>query len=152
MRKYVKKKISECAKCNRNKISRHAFYGQFKLLKTPSGVWKLIAFNFMIKLLLFKELFIKIEYDSILVITCRFTKYKYFISYLKISTAEDLIYIFLKNIHSNYGLSEEIISDKNKFFISNFWKLLITQCYNAPLSIAYPDMGITNKYGEFYIV
>ena len=81
----------------------------------------------MIKLLLFKELFIKIEYDSILVITCRFTKYEYFIPYLEVLTAEDLVYIFLKFIHSNHRLSEEIISDKNKFFISRFWKSLINQ-------------------------
>ena len=54
-------------------------------------------------------------------------KYKYFISYLKVSTAEDLVYIFLRFIHSNYGLPEKIISDKDKFFISRFWKLLINQ-------------------------
>ena len=81
----------------------------------------------MIKLLLFKESFIEIEYDSILMITCRFTKYKYFISYLKISTAEDLAYIFLKFIHSNYRLLKKIISNKNKLFILRFWKLLINQ-------------------------
>ena len=94
MRKYVKKRISEYIEYNRNKVSKYAFYGQFKLLKTFSGAWKLIAFNFVIKLLLFKELLIGIEYDNILIIICKFTKYKYFIPYLKVSTAEDLIYIF----------------------------------------------------------
>jgi len=62
----------------------------------------------------------EIEYDSILMIIYKFTKYEYFISYLKISTAENLIYVFLKNIYNNYKLSEEIISDKDKFFISKF--------------------------------
>ena len=127
MRKYVEKKISECAECNRNKILKHAFYGQFKLLKTPSGAWKSIALDFVIKLLLFKKLFIRIEYDSILMITCRLTKYGYFISYLKISIIENLIYVFLKFIYNNHRLSEKIISDKNKLFILRFWKLLINQ-------------------------
>ena len=102
MRKYVEKKFSEYTKYNRNKILKHAFYGQLKSPKILTKFWKSIALNFVIKLLLFKKLLIRIEYDSILIIIYKFTKYKYFISYLKISTVENLIYIFLKNIHSNY--------------------------------------------------
>ena len=81
----------------------------------------------MVKLLLFKKSITEIEYDNILVIICRLTKYKYFISYLKVSIAENLVYIFLRFIHSNYELSEEIISDKDKFFILRFWKSLMNQ-------------------------
>ena len=125
MRKYIKKRISECAECNRNKTLKYVFYEQFKLFKISTESWKSIAFNFVIKLLLFKKLLIRIEYDNILIIICKLTKYKYFISYLKTSTAENLIYIFLKFIHSNYELSEKIISDKDKLFILRFWKLLI---------------------------
>ena len=72
-------------------------------------------FNFIIKLLLFKEPIIEIEYNSILIIIYRYTKYKYFIPYLKALIAEDLIYIFLRIIISNYKLLKEIISNKNKF-------------------------------------
>ena len=74
----------------------------------------------MIKLLLLEKLIIKIKYDSILVITCRFTKYEYFILYMEALTAEDLAYIFLKIIINNHGSLEEIISDRDKFFILNF--------------------------------
>ena len=83
--------------------------------------------DFIIKLLLSREPIIKIKYDNILVIICKLTKYKYFISYQEISIAEDLAYIFFKFIHNNYGLPEKIISDKNKFFILRFWKSLINQ-------------------------
>ena len=62
----------------------------------------------------------EIEYDSILIIICKFTKYEYFIPYLKILTAKDIAYVFLKNIYNNYKLLKKIISDKNKFFTSNF--------------------------------
>ena len=81
----------------------------------------------MIKLSLLKELIIKVKYDSILIITCRLTKYGYFILYIKVLTAEDLAYIFLKIIINNHRLLEKIISDKNKFFTSNFWKSLTDQ-------------------------
>jgi hypothetical protein len=42
-------------------------------------------------------------YDFIIVITDRFTKYAYFISYLESFLAEDLAYIFDKYIITNYG-------------------------------------------------
>jgi hypothetical protein len=45
-------------------------------------------------------------------------KYTYIILYLKASTAEDLVYTFLKVVVANYNVLEEMISDKNKFFIS----------------------------------
>jgi hypothetical protein len=39
------------------------------------------------------------------------------ILYLEASTAEDLAYIFLRVVVANYSALEEIISDKDKFFI-----------------------------------
>jgi hypothetical protein len=48
----------------------------------------------------------------------RLTKYTYIILYLKASIVEDLVYIFLKIIIINYSALEEMISDRNKFFIS----------------------------------
>jgi antitoxin component of RelBE/YafQ-DinJ toxin-antitoxin module len=66
-----------------------------------------------------------VTYDSILIITDRLTKYAYFILYKEGLTVEELIYTFNKNIITNYGIPEEIINNKDKFFISNFWKSLI---------------------------
>jgi hypothetical protein len=39
------------------------------------------------------------------------------ILYFKASIAENLVYIFLRIIVVNYSALEEIITDKNKFFI-----------------------------------
>jgi hypothetical protein len=84
------------------------------ILKIP---WISIILDFVIKLLLLQDLIIKIEYDFILVITDKLTKYIYIILYLKASTAEDLVYIFLRIIIANYSTLEEMISDRNKLFI-----------------------------------
>jgi hypothetical protein len=81
--------------------------------------------NFIVKLPLLKEVLTGITYNSILVITDRLIKYAYFIPYKEGLTVEELIYIFNKNIITNHGILEEIISNKNKLFISNFWKSLI---------------------------
>jgi hypothetical protein len=85
-----------------------------------TGAWKSITLNFIIKLPLLRETLTKIAYNLILVVTNRLTKYAYFIFYKKGLTAEELIYIFNRNVIANYGILEEIINNRDKLFISNF--------------------------------
>jgi hypothetical protein len=59
-------------------------------------------------------------YNLILIIIDRLIKYAYFIPYKEGLTVEELIYIFNRNIIANYRILEEIISNRNKLFISNF--------------------------------
>ncbi len=82
-----------------------------QLLKILKRVWKSIILDFIIKLLLFKDLIINISYNSILIITDRLMKYIYFINYLEAFNAEDLIYIFLRIIFANHDISAEILSN-----------------------------------------
>jgi hypothetical protein len=69
----------------------------------------------------------KVKYDNILVIINRLTKYTYFINYLKSLNVKDLAYTFLRIIFVNHGMPETIISDRDKLFISKFWKSLVDQ-------------------------
>ena len=125
MRKRVEETIKRCDVCVKAKHNRHKFYELFKSLSTSDRAWKSIALNFIIKLLKFKKRVTETIYDSILIIVDRLIKYNYFLSYKKASTAEDLVYTFLKTIIANHELSDEIISDKDKLFISKFWKSLM---------------------------
>jgi hypothetical protein len=84
------------------------------ILKTP---WTSIVLDFVIKLLLSKNLITRIKYDFILVITDRLTKYIYIILYLEANIIEDLVYIFPKVVVANYNALKEMISDRNKLFI-----------------------------------
>jgi hypothetical protein len=76
--------------------------------------------DFVMKLLLSQDPITGVEYDSILVIIDRLTKYIYIILYLEVNIAEDLVYTFLKIIVANYNTLEKIILDRDKFFISRF--------------------------------
>jgi hypothetical protein len=76
--------------------------------------------DFIIKLPPSKEALTGVIYNSILMVTDRLTKYAYFIPYKEGLTAEELIYIFNRNVITNYEISDEIISDRDKLFISNF--------------------------------
>jgi uncharacterized membrane protein len=45
------------------------------------------------------------------------------ILYLEANIIEDLAYIFLRVVVTNYSALEEMISDRDKLFISRFWKV-----------------------------
>jgi hypothetical protein len=126
MRKIVEKVIAEC-ECAKNKSNRHAPYGLMKSPKTPERAWESIAWDFIVKLPVSTEPMTGTKYDAILVIVDRLTKYAYFIPYKEASTAEDLAYAFLRTVVSQHGLPKEIISDRDKLFISKFWQTLTTQ-------------------------
>jgi hypothetical protein len=91
----------------------------------PKISWISIVLDFIVKLLLLRDLITRIKYDFILVVIDRLIKYTYFIFYLKANIIEDLAYAFLRVIIINYSALEKIISNKNKLFILKFWKILI---------------------------
>jgi hypothetical protein len=73
------------------------------LNQVSRGIWQDMALDFITKLPLFKKLMTGVIYNSIIIVTDRFTKYTYFISYFKSFLAEDLAYIFYKYIIANHG-------------------------------------------------
>jgi hypothetical protein len=101
----------------RNKTSRYTLYRMMQSPDIPRTPWTSIVLDFVVKLLLSRDLIIGVKYDFILVVTDKLTKYIYIILYLEASIAEDLVYAFLRVIVVNYNALEEMISDKNKFFI-----------------------------------
>jgi hypothetical protein len=61
-----------------------------------------MALDFITKLSLSKKLMTGVIYDSIIIVTNKFTKYAYFILYLKSFLTEDLAYIFYKYVVANH--------------------------------------------------
>jgi hypothetical protein len=127
IRKYVEDKIRKCDLYNRNKAVRYKLYGLLKSSEALKGVWEYMILDFIVKLPSLVELMIRVVFDLILVVIDRFTKYGYFISYKESLLIEELAYAFNKYIIGNYGISKEIISDKDKLFTSRFWKSLADQ-------------------------
>jgi hypothetical protein len=61
-------------------------------------------------------------YSMILVILDHFTKYAHFLPLQHPYTAASVVQIFFNNIVKLHGLPKIIVSDRDKMFISNFWK------------------------------
>jgi transposase InsO family protein len=60
-----------------------------------------------------------------MVVIDRFSKYGRFIPYRETWIATDLAHVFIKNVVANHRLPKQLISDRDKLFMSNFWTALI---------------------------
>jgi hypothetical protein len=118
--KYVKDRIRKCDLCNRNKAARYKPYRLLKSLEALKGAWKYIILDFIVKLPPSVKLITGVVFNSVLIIIDRLTKYGYFILYKESSLIEELAYAFNKHIIGNYGISKEIINNRDKLFISRF--------------------------------
>ena len=63
---------------------------------------------------------LKVDYDLILVIINRLTKYDIFKLYKKASIAKDLAYTINQIIVANHKMLNKFIIDRDKLFISKF--------------------------------
>jgi hypothetical protein len=109
--------------------------------------------NFITKLPALVKSGTKIKYNSIFIVTDKLTKYRYFILYSEKATAQNLAYIFNRYIISQHGIPQQIISDKDKLFISKFWKSLIDQLdVRHKLSTAYYSEinGATERLNQIF--
>ena len=120
IRKVVKDVVSSCDTYIRNKATYYAPYGLIKLLETLLRPWKLIALDFVVGLLLSRDPITGLEYDSICVVTDRFTKYAYIVLVLGTMDADVMAQLFLRTIFANHGTPDEVISDRDKLFTSKF--------------------------------
>ena len=72
------------------------------------------------KLLKLKDPITGQKYDSIFIIVDKFTKWGYFIAYIKEILVEDIIQVYIKEVFIKYGVLNKIILDKDTRFISAF--------------------------------
>jgi hypothetical protein len=79
-----------------------------------------MTLDFIVKLPSSAKLITEVVFDSILVITDRLTKYRYFILYKESLLAEKLAYTFNKYIIGNHEISKKIINNRNKLFTLRF--------------------------------
>ena len=72
------------------------------------------------KLLKSKDLIMGQEYNIILVIVDKLTKWGYFVAYIEEISVEDVVYIYTREIFTRYRVLEKIILDRDLRFILVF--------------------------------
>jgi hypothetical protein len=118
MRQYIESFVKQCNTCQQAKSERCKTPGLLKPLPIPPEAWHTVSLDFV------EGLPNSYHYDTILVVIDKFTKYGHFIPCKHPFSAVSIARLFLDNIYRLHGMPKVIISDRDKIFISTFWRQL----------------------------
>ena len=77
-------------------------------------------------------------YDAILMFVCHLSKYAYYGPCKSNMTAEEFADIFLRVIVARHGMPKKLISDRDSWFTSKFFRALVARMgCNHAMSLAY---------------
>jgi hypothetical protein len=107
MRRCVETYIKKCFNCQKNKHNIHRKYEKIQYQTSSKASWKKVTMNFIMKLSLSMNSTTNENYDSILVMINRLTKYFHIISFKKTYSAEQLEYIVLNKLIKYHELSKK---------------------------------------------
>ena len=116
MGKTIKQYVLTCDTCQKSKPKRHSPRGFLTPIPIPDHPGRIWSFDFIM------DLPISNDYNAILVIVDKLTKYAHFIPCKTTINEEETAQLFFDYIVSHYGLPEQIISDRDARWTGTFWE------------------------------
>ncbi|GKD11864.1 putative mitochondrial protein, partial [Tanacetum coccineum] len=104
--------------CQISKPDLAAYPGLLQPLHVPNLIWKEISMDFI------EGLTMSNGKSVILVVVDRLSKYSHFIALSHPYTAVQVVNAFMDHVYKLHGLPQVIFSDRDKVFLSLFWKEL----------------------------
>ena len=130
----VKTYVESCDHCRVNKPGTTRPWGLLQPLPVPAGRWTDISMDLIANLPVAKDT----GNDCILVIVDRLTKLVRFLACKSTITAEEAAKLFIKGAFKDFGLASSMLSDRDKLFLSKFWKSLFKHLGTVlPMSAGY---------------
>ena len=132
MKSDIQTYIKHCEVCQRAKGENTKPSGLLQPLPIPTRPWSSISMDFI------EGLPKSNQYSIIMVVVDRFTKYAHFIPVSHPYNATKIANLFSQNVMKLHGLPDNIVSDRDPTFTSNFWgELFQIQGVKLLMSIAY---------------
>jgi hypothetical protein len=118
MKQTVHKFIQQCQTCQQAKSEHIKLPGLLQPLPIPTRAWQIVSLDFV------EGLPKSDQYNAILVVVDKFSKYGHFIPLHHPFTAMQIAKLYLDNVYRYHGLPQAIISDRDPIFTSNVWQQL----------------------------
>jgi hypothetical protein len=122
MRQDVRKYVSECASCQRNKPTNQAKAGLLQPLPIPGAPWRTITMDLITDLPETEQ-----GYDSVVVFVDKLTKMTHIAPCKKTISAEQFADLYLQNVVRLHGFQESIVSDRDPRWTGDFWRQVCKQ-------------------------
>jgi len=119
MHKDIKRYISSCDTCQRNKASQLMKAGLLQPLPIPTECWVNISVDFITQLPLTKD-----KHDAIVVFVDMLSKMVHFVLTTTTASAPATAWLFFEEVFRLHGLPRVIVLDRDSKFTSRFWKVL----------------------------
>ena len=110
--------VQACVVCKQAKSEHIKKPGLLSPLPIPKEAWNMVSMDFIGGLPKSKN------FDTILVVIDKFSKYGHFIPLCHPFTALQVAQIYVDNIYKLHGLPQVLVTDRDPIFTSNIWQEL----------------------------
>lgn len=121
MSRDIKKCTESCDICQKSKPHHHAPIGLLQLIPIPSQPFEVVSMDFI------PELPTSEGYNNILVIVDKLTKYAIFMPTTVTVNKEDMARLFFKHVISQFGIPQQVITDRDTRWRGTFWDAICKQ-------------------------
>ena len=121
MKKDMAEYISRCMKCQQVRVEHQHPAGLLQPFRVPKWKWEVISVDFITGFPINW-----IQHDSIMVVVDKLTKEAHIIPGKSTHNTDGIEKIFMMDIFKLHGFPNEIVSNKDAKFTSNFWKGLFS--------------------------